>query len=58
MDWDDHEWLDRRQAAYDRLLLEEGGDRANPGPYAFEIHLEVVARLDLLPYSEGGRVLP
>lgn len=52
----DTPWLLKRQQAYDRFAKEAwlvGTDRAMAS--AFDLHQAIVAKVDALPMSEGGR---
>jgi hypothetical protein len=54
--WKDAEWLDKRQAEYDRRMRAYGAERL--GKTSFEMwatHWEVVWELDALPYEQGGK---
>jgi hypothetical protein len=56
LDWNNHEWLMKRQASYDRLMVECAADLLPPASgEMFEEHKRVMRLLDALPISEGGR---
>jgi len=53
MTWDDHEWLAKRQAEYDKRMA--GNYPRVIDPEAMAVHRRVAAEIDELPYEQGGR---
>lgn len=49
------EWLAKRQAEYERRMIERAADTFAPEAQAmWDLHSEVIAEINKLPRSEGG----